>query len=574
MSNKKKTEDDKERNRILKQHSALTTFKIESKKYFNIDAERAIFSILAITQNELQKLFKEECNSYLSILVKSDKEKEKILSNIYNKDIAYEIDYSKFNVEEIPKMETDIIKKKIEAANSKVIEEEKRIQYLKDIEGIDIKKITNANKLKITYTYDELANFFNNLKDVCQTQALIKYGRTKVIDFTSFANWMRVNPKRLKVNLAEASNIQLSFNYIDRKNLKVESVSNLMNVSFYKNEKSKQTWMEYQIPDEILKFLLLPKIYSLAKEEIIYRLEGKYSIRLYSFLKDHVLKGDVTITKEECKEFLKLPASYLTSRQHFLGRVLIPTLADINAKTSLDVTYELIPEYNFREIKFYIKQKQELKDVDKEIQDKVIYSFDEMVNISDEIKKGIERAKRNVYVSRSWNKRVDNKLEKIIKEQGEEFTLEILSDLYNNLKENIKTTLVQYINGIIKNKKIIKTYKKTKDRKISEKELQFVSSDNIEETKKENDEKELQFVSSNKKEDDQKETELQFVSSEESQDNLYDKCRQENRTRLHEKYLVSREEYEEEKKRYKEAQTPEKIINIILSKLFIIREED
>lgn len=63
----------------------------------------------------------------------------------------------------------------------------------------------------------------------------------------------------------------------------------------------------------------------------------------------------------------------------------------------------------------------------------------------------IYKAKRNIYISRSWDKRTDTKIRKIYTEDGEEFVSEILKIIYKNLNKNIKTTLVQYINGVLKN---------------------------------------------------------------------------------------------------------------------------
>ncbi len=61
------------------------------------------------------------------------------------------------------------------------------------------------------------------------------------------------------------------------------------------------------------------------------------------------------------------------------------------------------------------------------------------------------KAKRNIYISRSWDKRTDTKIRKIYTEDGEEFVSEVLKIIYKNLNKNIKTTLVQYINGVLKN---------------------------------------------------------------------------------------------------------------------------
>lgn len=69
----------------------------------------------------------------------------------------------------------------------------------------------------------------------------------------------------------------------------------------------------------------------------------------------------------------------------------------------------------------------------------------------DEVIKYIQKAKKNIYVSRSWDKRTDTKIKKIFIEEGEIILIEVLKIIYKNLNSNIKTTLVQYINGVLKN---------------------------------------------------------------------------------------------------------------------------
>lgn len=63
----------------------------------------------------------------------------------------------------------------------------------------------------------------------------------------------------------------------------------------------------------------------------------------------------------------------------------------------------------------------------------------------------IHKAKRNIYASRAWDKRTDTKIRKIYNEDGEELASEVLKIIYKNLNKNVRTTLVQYINGILKN---------------------------------------------------------------------------------------------------------------------------
>lgn len=69
----------------------------------------------------------------------------------------------------------------------------------------------------------------------------------------------------------------------------------------------------------------------------------------------------------------------------------------------------------------------------------------------------VQKAKRNIYVQRAWDKRTDTKIKKIYREDGEAVAKEVLNILYKNLNGNIKTTLVQYINGILKNISIEET---------------------------------------------------------------------------------------------------------------------
>ncbi|MGL4988497.1 MAG: replication initiator protein A, partial [Cetobacterium sp.] len=72
-------------------------------------------------------------------------------------------------------------------------------------------------------------------------------------------------------------------------------------------------------------------------------------------------------------------------------------------------------------------------------------------NYPEEINKYIQKSKKNIYVSRSWDKRTDTKIKKIFIEEGEIVLIEVLKIIYKNLNANIKTTLVQYINGVLKN---------------------------------------------------------------------------------------------------------------------------
>ena len=537
-----------ESDRVLKQHSALITFKTE-QEYYNIDTEKSIISILADTQMELQKLFFDIYKPYLRRLFSDSKTIDNLLKIAYVKDgiKKINIDFSKIKSEEVPKLKEEILRKKIEAAHSSLIDKTKKEKYLLDIEGIDVKKLSMKNMELLVYTDNELIELIESIKDICVYETLNRYGRTKIIDFTSFSNRLGMNSKRLKDNLIKASKIQLSFNYIDKKNLKIESVSNMIaSIAFI--QKKRMTWMSYQIPDEILKYLLMPEVYVHLQEKNTHKLTGKYSIRLYSFLKDHIKFGYVTITKEQCKGFFQLPESYLKNKQHLVNRFLIPTIADIKVKTGMCIEYELIPNYNFKEIKFTMRQ--QIIKTNNENEPITVDALSD-VEIDEQLSKAITKAKRNIYVSKAWNKNVDNKILKLLKDFGSAFTCEILNDLYSNLKQEIEKTLVQYINGIIKNKKEEASIKMETKIKRTEKELKNKTI---------------------KKVSDMVKSELPNVSSENK--TLYDICKEENRLQSQDKYIVSMEEYKKELERYIEIGNTEKMADMILNKMFIIKEEE
>ena len=146
---------------------------------------------------------------------------------------------------------------------------------------------------------------------------------------------------------------------------------------------------------------------------------------------------------------------------------------------------------------------------------------------------------------------MDKKIIKMIKEVGEEFTKEILKALYEGLNEIVKTTLVQYVNGIIKNKKIQENYKEENKKQIIKKELdeEILIPEKIE----------LQEVISKEQEDllnayteyKIEQTELQkVISDEEDEERLYDICVKEDRLKTQGKFIVTNEEYLKEHRRY------------------------
>ena len=113
--------------------------------------------------------------------------------------------------------------------------------------------------------------------------------------------------------------------------------------------------------------------------------------------------------------------------------------------------YELMNEAEIVEVKNIKQEKQETlnKVVRKSVnRNKKVETYEDL---PESVVSLIYKAKRNIYVSRAWDKRTDTKIRKIFTEDGEDFVSEVLKIIYKNLNKNIKTTLVQYINGVLKN---------------------------------------------------------------------------------------------------------------------------
>lgn len=192
-------------------------------------------------------------------------------------------------------------------------------------------------------------------------------------------------------------------------------------------------------------------------------LKYSHSKRIYQFIKRWVSFRERKISLLELKKYLDCNTDGYLLYKDFNRTILKKAVDEINKKTNLVVKYETIKykldgekRASVKEIlfKFYEKQKDIL----------------EVEEISENIEKAVIKVKRNIFVSKSWNKRVDSKIENLILKYGEKYTIEILNDLYKSIKKDVNTTLVQYINGIIKNKKIEKEDKK----QVKSKEFQGI----------------------------------------------------------------------------------------------------
>lgn len=550
--------DKSEKESILKKHSALVTFKSTTNQYYKVDTEKIIYFLTLYAQENMQKKFREEFIKITDKLITDEKYKEIVLENIYNEK-KIELSEKSIDINELINISDIITKSRREKLNTSPLEKEDRLKLEKVINESQLLMISN-NQTKITFSTEEVNKAITDIKDYCKELAIESYNGIKHINLTALTNKLGCNISRIKKDLKEAMDIKLSFNYINKKNLDVSLTTNIIgSVKFTKDKDN--TWLSYQIQEEILRMYIMPDVYVPIKDIEVIKLSNKYSIRLHSFLNDHIKMGYVQITKEELKTFLLLTDTYLKNQNLLKNKVLDPAIIELKTIANLDVTYEFIPKFNWKEIKFSMKRTTNIK-----VPELKVVEYHEVITLEDNenILKQIEKAKKNMYVKKSWTKRTDNKIIKMLREYDDNFVIEILQTLYNSLNKPIETTLVQYINGIINN---IQKENRIKVELAKKKNKQLQKISNKQELKnkikeaadKMKDEKEIQKVAN--------------IS-------LLQKCKNENRKKISNRYVITRNEWNQEVEKFLssiDTETERELmintINNILFPKFVIDEE-
>lgn len=454
-----------EQTTILNQHSALATFKLEKGKYYKVPVEKAIFALKKEAQKQLKAVYRE---AYINIINRiTDQPLEDFLENLYNKNFSIDID--KINKKELEKVAFEITQTIAEDIKERsFIESEQRELFDNTMKEKSITKFLPSNsnllelkdKEKLSLTQVEAQKIIQDIKEHCKLIALRKNMNFKTINLTILANSIGANSTELKKGIKEAVKTYLSFNYIDRKNLKIEVITNIL-ASVRITQRAKSTELTYQIPREILELLILPEVYAPLDELHVDKIQGIYTYRMYSLLSDHLKRGEIEVTKEEIFTFFDLPKSY-EIKTNFTKKFLTPALDEVKEISGIETKYEFIPNYSWKTIKFYPKK---VKVISNATTPAVVEEEQDIYD-NPNVLKYIEKSKRNIYIQKAWKKTVDNRLNKILNTNGEEVTIKVLKAMYE-LKSPIETTLVQYIAGILKNFK--EDTKKTKSNSIKEK---------------------------------------------------------------------------------------------------------
>lgn len=463
----------------LKKHSALTSYKSIDGKKLPLSVYKAVQAIYSKEQKILKDTYRKEAVDIISKIFPKDKV-DLILADLYsNKEIDFNntkinelnlIDFSidifkeKVNSTNWNSLDYNILKQNVIALSDSILTKialcniDKSLVEYKSYIDVQSKMLTySKNKdvpveeiQDVVYTNEVLNCVLNEIKQYSKSVTIKKSAGSQQIDYSSLAKMIDVNTTRLKKDLKESVSNFFEFNYINKKNLDIDiKAAMLASVKFTAG--SGITSLEYQIPEEILKLLLLPDVFADMKSKITFKFTTEYAYNLYQFLKDNLYKNTVTITKEELFDFLNIPAKARQLRYYLETRILVPTIAELELISDISVTYSFFPERNWKEITFNMKKNEKYKDETIEI--RKIKEELKKYEDNERIVKAVEKVRRNIYVNRSWNKHMENKVNKMYNEYGEDFCVLILNELYSSLNDNIQTTLIQYINGMIKNLK-------------------------------------------------------------------------------------------------------------------------
>lgn len=176
-------------------------------------------------------------------------------------------------------------------------------------------------------------------------------------------------------------------------------------------------------------------------KQVLKRIEKAFDVLVEM---GYILKYDSEYIKEEDNYYI----NYIFNKDKDGECHVSSFIENKSSKKVLAIPIERNLEVEEAEVIEVVKEAQKVTKSTKKSTSK---AKDNSVELPESVIEKVQKAKRNIYVQRAWDKRTDTKIKKIFREDGEALAIEVLNILYKNLNGNIKTTLVQYINGVLKN---------------------------------------------------------------------------------------------------------------------------
>lgn len=176
-------------------------------------------------------------------------------------------------------------------------------------------------------------------------------------------------------------------------------------------------------------------------KQVLKRIEKAFDVLVEM---GYILKYDSEYIKEEDNYYI----NYIFNKDKDGECHVSSFIENKSSKKVLAIPVERNLEVEEAEVIEVLKEARKVTKITKKSTSK---AKDNSVELPESVIEKVQKAKRNIYVQRAWDKRTDTKIKKIFREDGEALAIEVLNILYKNLNGNIKTTLVQYINGVLKN---------------------------------------------------------------------------------------------------------------------------
>lgn len=159
---------------------------------------------------------------------------------------------------------------------------------------------------------------------------------------------------KLKDSLKNLNKTTVEYNVL-KKDKEVEWMSTVM-LSY---ARIKDNIIEFEFPLPIEESIFNPRMYAEIDLRIVKQLNNKYSLALYEVLKDYANSPKIPeISFDDLKKTLDVKEESYKKMNMFKGKILEPSIEEINKNTDIELDYEIIRRGNKPVgVQFYINKK-------------------------------------------------------------------------------------------------------------------------------------------------------------------------------------------------------------------------
>lgn len=235
------------------------------------------------------------------------------------------------------------------------------VMKFQDIETAELKKhssiIASSNKnisVPQRKLYNAILYLTGKQLQNNQTQQKFKLKFAEITRFSGYDDFS--NRNYLKKAIKELTDTSVEYNLLGKDNENEWGVFSLIS---HATIKEFDEYITVEFPSIITENIIYPNIYSLLNLSITNRLDGKYSLPLYELLTDYKKVKKLSIPIGKFRDLVGVDENLYPLIGNLKAKVIEPTIAEINAKTDLEVDYllEKISSRSFTHIEFIIKDR-------------------------------------------------------------------------------------------------------------------------------------------------------------------------------------------------------------------------